>query len=266
VSLIQEALKRQREDMESPGKTAEVPSVSEEDKGSAFKLKVPQTSGEPENAASSADGAAPAPGAGDDQGSTVQPPSLPASPRAAERLRKLRKPLIIAAIAICVLLVLTGVIILAKGPILKLLSGSPKAPPEAAATKQTPPTPLPPALPPAIAPTSAVPAVVQLPPAVIPPITQPASNVTVNPPIPPDGTPVAVKPEPPTQKEPVVWPILTLKGLLKGSRSAAAKINNAIVSVGEEIDGAKVIAITSDAVTLQYKGATCVLRSGDSTK
>jgi len=252
VSLIQEALKRQREDMESPVKPPVMPpaaatTAAAEDHEASLKLKLP------EDTEGSVDNAAIDPGAVDDQVVPVD----------SSRHRR-KKPLIIAGVVVIVALVLAAVFILG-GKILNLVSiGSKPNPPAITAPLATEAKPL--ALPPAVAPTSAVPAAAQQPPATNATIDQTTSNAMANPPVQPGVPAVSAKPAPPPPKEPVVWPVLTLKGLLKGARSAAAKINGAIVVVGDEIEGAKVIAITAETVSLQYRGETCVLRSGDSTK
>ena len=70
----------------------------------------------------------------------------------------------------------------------------------------------------------------------------------------------------PPPPAPVVWPILKVNALLRTSKMGSVMINNSELIVGDEIDGVRVTDIDVSMVTLQYKGETRKLRTGDITK
>jgi hypothetical protein len=112
--------------------------------------------------------------------------------------------------------------------------GAPEEPPEPTAPVQTAPTP-------AVTP----PAVVS-PPAV--------------------AKPVVAKPVAPP-RAPVVWPHLTVTGLIgAGQRGGVAIINGQTISVGDTVEGVKVVAVVQQTVRLSYEGETKLLRVGDATE
>jgi hypothetical protein len=65
-------------------------------------------------------------------------------------------------------------------------------------------------------------------------------------------------------KEPVVWPALTLTGIMNagGSHKSLAQINNQLIAEGETIEGVKVLAIARDGVKVSYEGEQRTLRIG----
>lgn len=125
--------------------------------------------------------------------------------------------------------------------------------------------------------TSAAPVVVTTVP-VIPAVVQPTQQVVQLPVVLPTNIPVTTVITPvipavsvPPSKAPaevaapvapVVWPMLKVNMLLKTSKTAVAKINNSELSVGDEIEGVQIIAIESDSVTLRFNGVTRKARAG----
>lgn len=72
--------------------------------------------------------------------------------------------------------------------------------------------------------------------------------------------------EPP--KTLVIWPRLAVSGFMGGGRGGrgAVIINNQMMSVGESIEGAKVLAVDKRGVTLSFGGEVRTLAVGSSTE
>ncbi len=102
----------------------------------------------------------------------------------------------------------------------------------------------------------------------IPPVTAPnaateqasAEPVTVAEPTTPPP-PVAVQPP-----EPLVWPTITITGVVGKDRSGAAVINGKVVGVNDTIDNVRVVAIQHQGALLEYKGETQVIKVGKPIK
>lgn len=69
-------------------------------------------------------------------------------------------------------------------------------------------------------------------------------------------------------KAPVVWPRLAVSGVIGSTKAGRGTvlINNQMVAVGESIEGAKVLAVTKQGVTLTYSGETRTLSVGTATE
>jgi len=256
VSLIQEALKRQHEDI---GRNSAPPPL--EDKAPTLKSKPADT---PEH------GASPASSAGSGEG---RPATASATQAASEihvmaqvprtqvaEERRSKAPILIVAIALVLLFVALGVggwLVVGRvresnkpAPLppvapstpLTVLAASPSVSNQAA-LQRIQPIPIPS--------NTAATAVLQTQPVELPP---PATTSIVK---------TVVVPPPPA---PVVWPILKVNALLRTSKMGSVMINNSELIVGDEIDGVRVTDIDVSMVTLQYKGETRKLRTGDITK
>lgn len=70
-----------------------------------------------------------------------------------------------------------------------------------------------------------------------------------------------------TPKPPVVWPKLAVYGLIGGTggRKGAVIVNGQMLGVGEGIEGARVVAIDKDGAHLSFGGETRVLKVGGTT-
>jgi len=82
------------------------------------------------------------------------------------------------------------------------------------------------------------------------------------------ATPPAPVVAPPTIEPPVVWPNLVVSGIFegKGSIRSSAIINKQMVSVGETIEGVKLIAVRDMGVELEYKGKRQYVKNRSSTQ
>lgn len=69
----------------------------------------------------------------------------------------------------------------------------------------------------------------------------------------------------PVAVEPVIWPMLTINGLVGKGEQGAAMINAQIVGVNETIEGVKVIDIKKQGVTLEFEGEKRFVKVGGST-
>ena len=79
------------------------------------------------------------------------------------------------------------------------------------------------------------------------------------------ATPVVTNTPAPPPK-PVVWPSLKITGVLERGERGAALINGRVIAVGEEIQGVKVIAVGKNGVTLEYEGARKTVRTGEQSE
>ena len=63
------------------------------------------------------------------------------------------------------------------------------------------------------------------------------------------------------------WPKLSLLGVMARSEvgRGSAIINNTVVEVGEEIEGARLLEVRNNGVMLQYNGDKQFVRVGQST-
>ena len=265
MSLIQEALKRQHEDLGGAGKA---PAVV--DKAPTLKLK---PSDEDPGAAGDH---GPVPGGAPDLAPPPLPHPPPAAPQGGSSTRVLaqlpqipvtkapakRKPGVIIGLIVLVVLFL-GV---GAWYLMMFLGQAP--------------APVPPVKPPAVVtptPTSTVPVAVVAP---VPKLaTQPVTPVTPVAPVTPPVAPVAtqivalvtpsnppVGPVEPVKPGPVVWPPLKINMLMKTTTTAIVRINNVEYTVGDEIDGVQIVAIDSFRVTLRYKGETKLFKTGEITR
>ncbi|MEI6969946.1 MAG: hypothetical protein WCL44_00385 [bacterium] len=256
MSLIQEALKRQHEDL-GGGSKAPPPG---DDKAPSLKLKGSEGS-EHSPAAPTGDSGHPAgmavaqSGGASDAAPSLLSTLLPKIPVASPP--RSRVPVIIASVASVAALAAAGVVL--------FLYLRPAPPPQKAPMV------------PAVAPAAAVAAAPSnnppAQPAVVVPVEQPVVAQQVVQPAVVAGTgPVqtgevavaVVTAKPPVVVvQPVVWPPLKINMLLRTANTAVARINNSEYTVGEEVEGAKVVSIERDAVILKYKGETRKLRPGD---
>lgn len=78
--------------------------------------------------------------------------------------------------------------------------------------------------------------------------------------------PSGAKPEKQPRPKPVLWPKLTLQGLLSKGREGAALINGEIISKGEKIKGVELVEVRKSSVVLKYKGETMELKARESTR
>ncbi len=79
--------------------------------------------------------------------------------------------------------------------------------------------------------------------------------------------PSAAKPEKEPRPEPVLWPKLTLQGLLsKGREGGAALINNELIQQGGQIKGVELVEVRKSSVVLKYKGEAMELKARESTR
>lgn len=263
MSLIQEALKRQHEDL---GTGKPPPAGAGADKAAGLKLKGDGGAGHAEDHAPATPPALPLTPLPPEPQASHSPAApdvhvvaqLPKIPVAAKRSSK--KPLLIVGIIVFIALLGVGAWLLIGA----FTSAPPPPPPEPA------PKPKPVVQPPVtsavpVAPVNPVPAtqqVVQVP--VVPVTNTPVQNVVTQFIIPV----VTSKPpeEVPVKVEPVVWPLLKVNMILKMGNTCAVKINSAELSVGDEIEGVKVVTIEADSITLKYKGETRKVRAGGTTR
>jgi hypothetical protein len=64
------------------------------------------------------------------------------------------------------------------------------------------------------------------------------------------------------------WPRITVNGILSGGQQGggAAMINNRVVSVNELVEGARVLEVQAKGVLMEYKGATRLLLTGQTSE
>ena len=78
--------------------------------------------------------------------------------------------------------------------------------------------------------------------------------------------PAAARPPPrlaTRTKAPVLWPSLSLSGIVGDGSLGAASLNGRIVGVGEMISGVKVVHIGRGGAKLEYEGETRFLKVGN---
>ncbi len=67
-----------------------------------------------------------------------------------------------------------------------------------------------------------------------------------------------------TDIEPMVWPNLSISGVLGNEQKGAAFIDGKVVGVNETIQGVRILAIRSQSVMLEYKGESRLVKVGQS--
>lgn len=262
MSLIQEALKRQHEDL---GGTGQPPAAK--DKPPNLKFKTSDAPGQPEDQPAGTDSVASPPGTisgatsvahptGNVSRTVAQLPQIPV----AEPSRS-RTPFVIVGIVVIAILILVGGGWLATTVLMKFLSRKAAAVGAIVAMPgESNAAPVP------------VASIVPVTSPVTPPVVQTAVSTGTSAQVPTASSPVApvATSKPPAAVEikiqPAVWPPLKVNMLLKTSKTAVVRINNSELSVGDEIDGVLIAAIDVDAVTLKYKGEIRRLRAGEFTK
>ena len=78
--------------------------------------------------------------------------------------------------------------------------------------------------------------------------------------------PIPIEPEPLELKPPVVWPAIEVNGIVGREKNGSALLNGEIVAVGDSIEGAKVISIKGQTVELEFQGERQTVRPGSSTQ
>lgn len=67
-------------------------------------------------------------------------------------------------------------------------------------------------------------------------------------------------------KKVVPWPVLKLSGVVGRDTQGSAIINGNIIPIGQTIEGVKVVKIIGGGVEVEYQGETKILRVGDSSR
>lgn len=84
---------------------------------------------------------------------------------------------------------------------------------------------------------------------------------------PEESAPAIVEPvQPPASPAPLVWPALTVNAIIGKDKNGAAKINNVLMDVGQEIDGVTLISVGKQSVQLEYRGQQRTIKIGRSTQ
>ncbi|MCJ7544926.1 MAG: hypothetical protein MUP47_10275 [Phycisphaerae bacterium] len=142
-------------------------------------------------------------------------------------------------------------------PPISVLSPAPKRPSPVAAQPPKPasvslaqPTTQPTAAPKVSAPPSPAPAVATLAPAVATPAPPPVAVATPSPPVSPEEPPLAH----PVARQPAAASKFKVNGIMSGPTGGAALINGRMVYVGQEVDGARLVAMTANSVELEIEG------------
>lgn len=257
MSLIQEALKRQQEEMQNSVGTP--PPIQEpvQAKGphqkivrrnapaaatpppapqSAPPVQMPPPIQEPLAMAAATTQEPPAEEPPPIPPEAIQPPPVTVSPK---------KPLLIIAASIIIVFGILG----AGGwfAFQWLVEKTEITPSSTPTVEQPAPTPEPVAVPVVAMPITSDP----------PSNTTPETHPQVNMPL---ATPEVVAPPPPPVKQPVVWPVLSCTGVAGRGKKGSAFLNGQIVSVNETIEDVKVISIGERSVTLEYRGERKVLK------
>lgn len=139
---------------------------------------------------------------------------------------------------------------------------SPKMVPQAEPQQATPSATIAPASPAAQLPSPTVTPVV--------PSAQPASIAQSPIPLTPSAqvaaTAQSFAPTEPQSRRTVLWPPLTLRGIVGRGLNGAAIINNQVVGVNEVIEGVRVVSIEAQGVELEYQGEKKTLKVGFTLK
>jgi len=264
VSLIQEALKRQHEDgarnkpaQEPTAATAAPPPPPSQPvappvqtsgaPAPSLKIKAPQIAG----AGDSAGGPPPLPGAA----SSGQPLLQQVIEQPAGTAKSKKTVLMVAALV--VLLAGIGAVVgLVVVPSLKKKPAPPTGDKPAVGNKDTKSNPAPAVAVPSNSGSQAAPVTAGTDNTAVS-ATGAATTSAV------DNTAIAIATAQP--KEPVIWPILTLQGIMGKPPNGAAIINGQIVSVGQEMEGVVLTAVGQDTVTFSYKGESKRIKNGSTT-
>jgi hypothetical protein len=67
-------------------------------------------------------------------------------------------------------------------------------------------------------------------------------------------------------EEPLIWPSISMSASLGQGKNGAAILNGQIIDVGRSIDGVTLVAVGQQNATLEYEGQRMVLRVGNSTR
>lgn len=280
MSLIQEALKRQQEDTgdgKAPKESGDATTAQPESQPKALKLKAPKLGGD-ESREVPAEGAVAGPPPIDDAeppplpddfaGEAGVPPPLPPDDMAAGATKKQKKTVMIVVGVVCVVVLTLGAIIWLASSALKNMIGSVGAvaapdssvsastdtegPGSSAASTTSPSTP--PDAPKPVDPED---------PAVVP--VKPELNLVATPSTGSVQTPAEPALEVKRPKEPVIWPVLSVKGVLMKRPRGIAIINGELVSAGESLNDVKVVTVGPDYVVLEFKGERKTVRPGEIT-
>jgi hypothetical protein len=245
MSLIQEALKRQQEEMQTSVGTPQP--VQDPAQPKAIRRPVAPTPPvvppvqEPAPAlrlSSASPSPAPAEAA-------VEPPPIPQSsmqsPAAPAKAKK--SPMIMIAVIIILIICGAGAFFAFR--------------PE---TMVEPPA----EVPAPSAPADPVPA-----PAVEPPVQDPAPVTPEPAPVavqPLEAAPVTAIPPAPPQKEKIIWPIISCSGIVGKGAKGSAFLNGQIKTVNDTIEDVRVVSIGEMGVTLEYQGEKQFVKVGSSTQ
>lgn len=74
--------------------------------------------------------------------------------------------------------------------------------------------------------------------------------------------PPSLPPQPPPPREPVVWPNISLQGVVGRGTTGSVIIDGEVIGVGEAYNGARVIRIEHQGALMEYKGERRVIRVG----
>lgn len=279
MSLIQDALKRQQEEM---NKKADAPATP-----AAPHAKIPlRMMGQPPGAAQPPEPAAqhavpaqplpvpPSPAKPDPrvEAAETKPETQPGTPERNEPESEKRSPapMIIALMALILLLAAGG--LYWAWPLLLPKTTKPAPPARAVATAPKP-APAPPAGAVLNTVTAAAPAKVStgdtnevstLQPETVP---GPAEQLAM--PVVRDETPPTLFVAPPPKPEaaaPVLWPAIKLTGMVKLGGTAAALINGRVVAPGESIEDVTLISVKKEGALLRYKTEERLLRVGETAR
>ncbi len=78
----------------------------------------------------------------------------------------------------------------------------------------------------------------------------------------PSATVVATPPETSTPPAPVMWPAITISGVVGKAQKGAVFVNGKVVGVNETIEGVRVLAIKPQGALLEYQGETRLAKVG----
>jgi len=92
-----------------------------------------------------------------------------------------------------------------------------------------------------------------------PPVADPVPADPVVVTAPPDPEPVVV------EKEPVIWPALMVSGLVGKGKQGSVMFDAGIIHVGETIEGIRVLGISHSGAELEYMGEKKTVKVGSST-
>jgi hypothetical protein len=250
MSLIQEALKRQKEEQSglTPRADDAIPTSSAESASPGLKPRA-SSSPPPPPAAGVAEPVPALDVAGPLPDLTGAPP---------ERSRRTWGMLAVVLVAV---VLLGGGAVWMIAHVVRTLGGAPAEPAAEPAEERVEPAALPPSAP--ETPTQPE-AAVGTPPEATPPAVLPGA------PTPPIAQAPAHTPQaaavPAAVKPAVVWPALNLTGVIGRGQAGSAVINGEVLGIGDTVDGVKVIAIRPQGVDLEYQAERQFLKVGSVLK